>query len=122
MSCNQGEQPALRKVGIGPALMVRPAPRSLSAPPAAQDAAQSHAHPAVQRSERGLMAVIKILKPAHQSAIQIDDGGLQALPVRAPGLGPNRVSKFPLTLPARPSQAPLEVVTEKVETPPFGGT
>ena len=67
------------------------------------------------------MAVLKISKPALQGSVQIDDGGRQALPVRAPGLGPNRVSKFPLTLPARPSLALLEMVTEKIEAPRLGG-
>ena len=38
-------------------------------------------------------------------------------PCRASGLGPNRVSKFPLTLPARPFAALLEMVTEKIEAP-----
>ena len=29
MGCNQGEQPALRKVGVGPALMIRSASPTL---------------------------------------------------------------------------------------------
>jgi hypothetical protein len=121
MSRSQGEQPVLRKVGVGPAMMVRSAPWSRSAPPGAQDAAQSPAHPAVQRGERGFVAVLEISKPAPQGSIQIDDGGRQALPMRAPSFGPNRVSKFPLTLPARPFAALLKVVTEKVEAPRLGG-
>src|SRR5271157_3009886 len=121
MGRHQREQPALRKVGFGPALMIRSASRSLSAPPAAQDAAQSHAHPTVQRGERGLMAVLKIPKPAPQGLIQIDEGGRQALPVRAPGLGSNCVSKFSLTLPAWPFAALLEMVAEKIEAPWLGG-
>ena len=111
----------LRKIGIGPAMMVRSAPWSRSTLPVAQDAAQSHAHPAIQCGERGLIAVLEILKPAHQGSIQIDEGGLKALPVRAPGLGSDGVWKFPLTLRARPFAALLEMVTEKIETARLGG-
>ena len=67
------------------------------------------------------MAVLEVPKPAYQGSIQIDDGGGKALPMRARGLGPNRVAKFPLTLPARPLAALLEVVTEKIETARLGG-
>src|SRR5208283_5271012 len=65
--------------------------------------------------------MLKVLKPAPQGSIQIDEGGRQALPLRAPGLVPNTVSKFPLTLSARPFAALLEMVTEKVESPRWGG-
>ena len=41
--------------------------------------------------------------------------------MRAPGLGPNGVSKFPLPLPSRPALALLEMVTEKVESTRLGG-
>ena len=121
MGRSQGEQPELRKVGIGPALMIRSASPTSQAMPMAQDAAQTHAHPVVQRGKRALIAVLEVAKPAVQGSIQIDDGGLQALPARAPGLGSNRVSKFPFTLPTRPFSALLEMVTEKIEAPRLGG-
>ena len=86
MGCNQGEQPALRKVGIRPALMIGPAPRSLSATPASQDATQAHPHPAVQRAKRGLRAVLEVPKPTHQSSVQTDDSGFQTPPRPEAGL------------------------------------
>jgi len=101
--------------------MIRSASPTLPALPVAQDAAQAHAHPAVQRGEGEFMAVFKIAKPALQGSVQIDDGGGQALPLRAPGLDSNRVAQFPLTFSTRPSLAPLEMVTEKVEAPRLGG-
>ena len=75
------------KVSIRPTLMIRSAAPALSVPRAAPDAAQAPAHPAVQRGERGLMAMLEILKPAPQGPGPIAHAGRPARPVRAPGLG-----------------------------------
>jgi len=64
MSCNQGEQPALRKVGMGPALMIRSAPRSLSTPLAAQDTIFGSATPAtIELVREGLSLLLRVLNP-----------------------------------------------------------
>ena len=59
MGRSQGEQPLLRKVGVGPALMVRSASPTLASVPVAQDAAQAHAHPTVQRGKGNLWLCLK---------------------------------------------------------------
>ena len=49
MGCNQGEQPALREEGMGPALMIGAAGTTPLAPTFAQDAAQARSQPLIDR-------------------------------------------------------------------------
>ena len=89
--CHWGEQPPLVEVGDWPALMICTSTPSSASAAFPQDAAQAHAGPLVQRSERALVAVLEVLKPAAQHRVQLGDGRFQALPVRSLRVAPHRV-------------------------------
>jgi hypothetical protein len=111
----------LDKEGIRPALMVASPPAPLLPLALAQDTSQPHPHPGVQRSEGVSMALLELLKPAPQRAIDVGDDHLQALALGTPRLGPNRVFELPETLLARPFHPPLEVIPQKVQAPLLSG-
>ena len=56
----------LGKESIRPALMVPVTPAASAALALAQDAAQPHPHIAVQATESGMVAVLKVRKPPHK--------------------------------------------------------
>lgn len=49
--------------------------------------------PSVEVSECGVVAMLEIFKPTFQGPVQIGDNDWQALPVSAPGLGPEHVDE-----------------------------
>ena len=80
----QGEQPVLGKAGVRPALMGRRATSSATTRTFAQNTAQTHPYPAVERREDPAMAMLELLKPAPQCAVDIGDDHVQAVAVGAP--------------------------------------
>ena len=71
-----------RKECIGPALMIATSPPPGTPMPATQNAAQPHAHPRIEVDEGVTRAVLKVLKPPAQRAIEIvDDDGERLSPV-----------------------------------------
>jgi hypothetical protein len=88
---------------------------SVTAPAVSDDAAQSPQHPVIQVGEDEFSAMLEVLKPAAQSPIQVRDDGRKALPVRAPGLGSDRVLQLCQALASGPTFSPFEVIPQKVE-------
>src|SRR6185503_18249734 len=87
----------------------------LALAPLSQNASESHSGPSLQRRKRSLMAVLEVLKPSDQRAIDVFDDHLQALDVRPIGFSAYRVLQLVQTLPPRPSLPSLEVVAQKVK-------
>src|SRR4029077_17124680 len=73
MGCFQTEQPKLGKVAVFPALMVRSATFTASSCALPQNAAQTHADPAVQGSKRGPVTVLEVIEPTPQGLVQAGD-------------------------------------------------
>src|SRR5262249_36881290 len=115
MSCDQAIQPLCGKEGIRPALMVRAATATALLLPPAEDAAKPHPDPAVQRLERGRVAVSEVGKPAAQCRIQRRDDRLKALSGGAPRLRSDRVLELPQALLAREPLVPVESITQEVK-------
>ena len=111
----------LGKEEVRPALVVAAASASPSTVPLAKDAAKPHPYPGVEPGERGCVAVLEIFKPASQRPVDIQDDCVEAMAVRAPGFGANRVSEFPQALRSRPTIAELEVVAEEVKAATLSG-
>jgi hypothetical protein len=61
------------------------------------------------------MAVLEVLKPTPQRAVDVVDDHSETASLGAPGLPPQRVFELPPALLARPSLAPLEVIAEEVK-------
>src|SRR5206468_12992473 len=101
--------------------MIPPPAAPLLALAFAQDATQPHPEPLVQAGKRRPVAVLEVLQPAHQRLIDIRDDRLEALAVRAPGLGSDRVFQLLEALPTRPAIAALEVVAQEVGSTGLGG-
>ena len=108
------------KEGIGPAVVIPASATSSQANTVPEDTAQPHPNPLVQWRERELMAVFKVFKPAHQGAVDVRDGFLQAFAVGTSGFGPDGVLELLEALLARPTIASLEVVAQEVEAAPLG--
>src|SRR5262245_61457079 len=102
MSDHQTVKPLLGEIGVGPALMVR-SPAAASLPLAvAQNAAQAHSDPTVQRTEGRLHAVFEIAKPAYQRAVDIGDDAPQRCAGRASGFLADCVLELVLAFLPRP--------------------
>jgi hypothetical protein len=86
MGRNQGEQPALGKESTRPKLMIPASPATFPPSALAEDAAQPHSHPLIERRERRVVAVLEVCKPAPQGSVHGEDDRLQALPVATTGL------------------------------------
>ena len=86
-------QPLPGKESRWPLDIVPTSSTAATAPTFAEDAAQSLPHPAVEVSECGVVAMLEIFKPTFQGLVQIGDNDWQALPVGAPGLGPEHVDE-----------------------------
>jgi hypothetical protein len=117
----QIKQPMRVKVGIPPALMVGTSAPTSPAFAAAQDAAQPHSDPAIQRRERPAIAVLEVFKPAPQGPVHSLDDSREALAVVAPGGSTYRLFQFPKALLARPSVTPFKVKPQKVKSAFLGG-
>src|SRR4051794_18474061 len=82
------------KVGVGPAMMILPFTQATTPAPLPQDAPKPSTHPAVDRAERRLAAVLEVAEPATQRPVQSLDYRPQALSVGPPRLGPHVVSQL----------------------------
>src|SRR5260370_29995235 len=91
---SQAEKPMLGKEGIGPPDVVGAGGDPRRAVLCARDFATPPADPAVERCECRAMAVLEVLKPAAQRAVEIPDDLGQDVSRRALGLGPDRVPRF----------------------------
>jgi hypothetical protein len=105
----------LGKESIWTAPMISPATTALLPVALPQKAPEPHPYPLVQRWKRSLMAMLEVLKPSDQRAIDVFDDRLQAVAVRTPGLSAYRILQLVQTLPPRPSQPSLEMVAQKVK-------
>src|SRR5205085_9432076 len=112
MGCFQRKQAALRKVSIGPTLMIHTPATALAPLTLPQNATQTHADPAIQGSKGGVVAVLKVHKPALHGTVDVRDDQLQAPSLRALRLGANRVPKLLQALRSWPFQATLEVIPQ----------
>ncbi len=50
-----------------------------------EDAPQSHAHPLIDRTERGRPTVFEVCKPAAEQSMQVGEDDREAVPVGATG-------------------------------------
>src|SRR5208337_2615379 len=112
---DQGEQPLLGKEGRWPLDIIPSSSAALATLPMTEETAQAPPHPVIQIREDKGTAMLEILKPAAQGPVQIRDDGRQALPVGAPGLGPDRVFQLSQALLPGPTFAPLKMIAQKVE-------
>ncbi len=112
----QGVQPKLRKVGVRPTLMIRPATTPTFLLTLAQDAPQTHAYPFVDRLKRGVVAVPKVTKPSLQCAVDVGDNGWQAPAVGTTRLGTKRRFQPLDALGPGPTISTLEVIARKGTT------
>src|SRR5439155_23355746 len=104
-----------REEVIRPALMIPPASTSVEFVSLAQDAAQPLAYPLVERFVRRPVAVLEILHPAPQAAVDVFDDVLHRVGALAFGLSPECVLQFIQAFLAWPAVASLEVVAQKIE-------
>src|SRR5688572_9349457 len=95
--------------------MVRTAPTATPLLPLAQDRAQAHAKPAIQRPERGRVTMLEIHEPSHQRLVHRLDDDFKAAAMSASCLTPNRVFQFDHAFAARPTVSSLKVIAQKVE-------
>ena len=115
----QGVQPKLRKVGVGPALMIAAASPACLLLPLTQKASQAHPDPGIQSVERGVVTVFEVPKPSSQNRVELRDGVLKAVAARSPRVFAYRVLEFVHAFLPGPSVASLEVVPQKVKAAGF---
>src|SRR5688572_12296212 len=101
------EQPLRCKESIRPQLIVTFPSTTTAVSTFAQDAAQTHPEPLVQRRKRRVVAMFEIPKPASRDQIDARDDYLQASPVVALGKHAQLVLEFLQALAARPFIATL---------------
>src|SRR5258708_13904714 len=94
---------------------------SLSGVWLAQDTPESHADPAGQSREGARVAVLEVLGPATQGAVDVGDDQREACPAGALGLSPYRLLELRQALPAGPSQPALEVISQEVKSAALRG-
>ena len=116
MGCDQRKQPDVRKVGIGPAVMIKATSPTTSSAAFAQNRSQTHSDPAVQGRELVMMAVLVVCKPASQHPVQFSGNELKAMTVGPLRLGSDRVFQLLQALVPWPAMPGVEVIAEKVET------
>jgi hypothetical protein len=91
----QGEQPAIREEGIGPALMVAVAASDARALVLlAQDGAQAAADNAVEDAEQSWCGVLEIAKPAPQQRVEVVDDPLQTVAAAAARQASHFIPRF----------------------------
>src|SRR5205809_510790 len=118
--CGQAKEPLLRKEGIGPALMVTTATSTPATMTPAQDTAQAHAEPGIERGKAVTRAALEVRKPPAQRAIHVHDDDRECLPVVARGFGPQGVLELLDALRARPVMALRAGVAQAVKAPASG--
>src|SRR5258705_12881400 len=89
--------------------------------PFAQQAAQTHSQPLVQRCIRRVVALFEVTMAATYDRVQARDDYLQALPVIALGVPADFVLQLFQALTPWPALATLEVIPEKVKAAMFSG-
>src|SRR5688572_33469306 len=101
--------------------MVRTAPTATPLLPLAQDRAQAHTKPAIQRPERGRVTMLEIHEPSHQRLVHRLDDDFKAAAISRPCLTQKGVFRFDHALAARPPVSSLKVIADKVESPSLRG-
>ena len=96
-------------------MMVEAVAASSAADSFAEDAAQAHAHPAVQVGERRAPTVFEVFKPAAQRAVHVRDDRLQALAVGPFCLPANGVLELRQALLPRKAAMLEEAITKELE-------
>ncbi len=95
--------------------MIRAAPPTEAARSFSQDAAKTHADPAVDLGEDDVAAVFEILKPALGRAVDVRNDHVQTAAIGAPGLTPDRLPKLRQTLVPWVAMLPHEMIAQEVE-------
>ena len=121
MGCGQVKEPLRCKECVRPTLMVAPTSAPAAMVAFAQNAAQTHPEPSVERNKGTTRAMLKVDQPAPQRPIDVLDDDRHRFPLVASGFGPQRVLEFLHTLRTRPMIAPLEVIAEKVNAAALRG-
>src|SRR6266853_6432240 len=121
MGCGQVKEPLRIEERVGPALMVAPASAPGSMVSFAENAAQPHAKPLVERDKGAAWAVLKICQPPPQRAIDVLDDDGQCLPIGTAGFGAQRVFELVHTLRSRPVITPFKVIAKKVKAAALRG-
>src|SRR6187200_1469053 len=99
----QTEQPLLGEVAIRPTLLIRATTSTAPSSSSAQDTAQAHPDPAVKIAKhRGVAAVLEVLEPTSQGAVDILHDPPQAIARCALGLRAERGLELPAALVTRP--------------------
>jgi hypothetical protein len=111
----------LGKEGRWPLDIIPAVSAALPAATMTEDASQASPHPAAQvRKDKGT-AMLEVLKPAAQTAVQDRDERGKARAVGTPGLGSDRVLRLIQALSPRPTQPPFEVIAQKIEAARWPG-
>src|SRR5436309_2897048 len=110
----------LGKIVIRLAPVVEPASAAAQTQTTAQNAPQPHPDPLIHRSERRLMTVSKVPKPAPQGLTHVGDNARQRSAILAFGLRSQRFFELLQALRSRPArQVPsprgLEVIAQEVK-------
>src|SRR6476659_18159 len=95
------------KIGVRPAMMIQSTSPALASRPPSEDAAQSHAYPAVQRCESGVVTVPEVQIPARQSGTQFLDDLTQRATRFARRQAPDFVFQLVQAFPSRPPRLSL---------------
>lgn len=96
MGTLHGKQPALVEVGVGVALVIGSAAETVSIRAMPQDAAELHANLTIHYAEHARIAVLKVLKPAAERAIDVGNDREQAVAMGASSLSYGLVVHIPL--------------------------
>ena len=115
MGLYKAEKPMNLKEFVWPAKMIVTTANSVKPFALTQDAPQTSAHPFIDDRKRRFVAVLEVFKPASQGAVDIFDDGGQTAAVTALGFGANAIPELLQTFRARPMNAPLEMVAQKVK-------
>ena len=112
----KGEQPGIRDVGIGPALMIgTTVPACGPFVLLAQQGSQPSARALIELDDGISMSLLDVAKPASQRPVEIDDHGVEALTSRASGLVADRILELGQALLAHMPLPGLEPGTEDLE-------
>ena len=116
MGFYQAEKPMIPKEAVWPAIMIVASTDPVKTHPLAQNTAKAPPHPFVYDRKGPFAAMLEVLEPALQRAVDLHDDHGQALPVAALGFGTDSILELAHTFLTRPSSAPREVVSKKIES------
>src|SRR6185436_1770315 len=115
MSLTHGEETHLLKVGVWPALIIRPTSESSAALTPPKDRPQTSSHPTVDELECVGVTVLEVSEPASEDGIDVLSDPFKTVSVRPTRSIANLVLELSQTLLARVTTPLLEVVPEEVE-------